>query len=184
MPVLWLIARLLFSGGKMSRIPHAPLWIVVTALCLALGCACVLFVAQRGFARARTASRGSTQRTLALLIALGFAIGKLDQWVLPNLYDYLHAVLSAGTWAVFALAVALIGARLWDAGLLTARLVVAGLIVALLLFAGARLSLATLDHNQNVRVALASSDMPQSRTLLFAVAPMAQPRRCGERGPG
>jgi arylsulfatase A-like enzyme/HEAT repeat protein len=170
-PVLWTIAHLLFTGGKMSRVAHAPLWSVLTALCLTLGCACALFVAQRGFAWARTTSRGAAQRTLALLVALGFAIGKLDQWVLPNLYDYLHAVLSAATWAVFALAVALIGTRLWDAGRLRAAWLGSGLIVALLLFAGARLSLATLDQNQNVRVALGSADMPHSRTLLFAVAP-------------
>jgi arylsulfatase A-like enzyme len=171
MPAQWSVARLLFSGGKMSRVAHKPLWIVLCAVVLALGCALACFVAQRIFTSARTAGPGAARRTLALLFGLGFAIGKLNQWVLPNLYDYLHAALSVGTWATYALAVAVLGARAWDARVLTPKVLWSGLGVALLLMMTARLSLASLDQNQNVRVALGSADMPHSRTLLFGLAP-------------
>ncbi|HEY2735619.1 MAG TPA: sulfatase, partial [Polyangiales bacterium] len=171
-PAIWLVARLLFSGGKMSRLPHRSMLIGLCAITLLGLVWLALSAAQRSFARLRTSPPRSARRRLAALFALGFALDKIDQRVLPNLYDYLHATLSVSAWAVYVLLIGVIVARAWDAGSIARPLAFSGFGLAIALALAAQFSLGSLDQNQNVRVALANADMPHSRSLMSALAPL------------
>jgi arylsulfatase A-like enzyme/HEAT repeat protein len=170
-PLLWLVARLLFSGGKMSRLPHQPALIVSSAVLLTCGTALALFAAEHIVAWARTAAARSRRRASIALLVCAFALGKLDQLVLPNLYDYLHAVLSVVALAVYGLFAALMAVRAWDARRIKPPWLWSGFALGAVLCFGARWSLSTLDHNQNVRVALGAANLPHSRTLLLGITP-------------
>lgn len=165
---LWVV-RLLFSGGMMSRVPYQGLWISLLAACAWLGVAAAWWLGERVFETAVAAPWPRARRALLLLLAAAFAIGKLNQWCLPRLYDYLHAALSFSSFSVYALAAALGLARL-DARGSRLRALGLGLGTALLLWAG-YFSARTLDRNQNVRVALLSPNMPHSRALVAGLNP-------------
>jgi arylsulfatase A-like enzyme/HEAT repeat protein len=171
-PWAWLLSRLLWSGGMMSRLPHKE---ALMTLCFVLLCGAAatgLWATQRGFAWVRVAAAPAARRCFLGLLGCAFALGKINQWVLPNLYGYLHAALSCGALAVYALAAGLLLVRMWDRRLVPASFRWSGLALAAVLALCARWSLTTLDHNQNVRVALSSANVPNSRALILGIAPL------------
>jgi arylsulfatase A-like enzyme len=166
-PLAYDVGQLLFSGGKARTVPLRALWVGVAAsslIVLALG-------AWLGFAYVLRWARAQDPRhaRIAALALVGAAwlIGKIDQWVLPKLYDYLHGCLSAASFALYALAIASLWSR-WRAPRGWLALAAIGCsLLALLGYA----SLRTLDQNQNVRVALLSPNMPHARSLMLAAGP-------------
>lgn len=167
---VWL-ARLLWSGGKMSRLPYKSLGISATALGLPLGVTFGLVALLSFVQLARGATRRRAFQLAGLCLGAAFMVGKLNQWVLPNLYDYLHATLSLASYALYASTAALLALRVLDAQPLLWRVFnfTAVPLLALAAISGYA-SLRTLDQNQNVRVALLSADMPHSRSLLLGAA--------------
>ncbi len=166
------VARLLFTGGHMSRVAGRELLQPLVGLLLTAATLGALYLAQYCYTLARDASPRSARRLLAALAVLGFATGKLNQLMLPSLYDYLHASLGALALSLYALLAAVVLARAQRAGRLAAGAHWAGLGFGIAAVAGLQLNLATLDQNQNVRVALLSSDMPHSRALFMALSPL------------
>lgn len=165
------LARLLWSGGKMSRLPFKSFGISATALGLALGATFALVVMFSFVQLARGATRRRALQYAALCLGAAFMVGKLNQWILPNLYDYLHATLSLTGYALYASATALLALRYLDAQPLMWRaLSLTALPLIALAAVSGYASLRTLDQNQNVRVALLSPDMPHSRSLLLGTA--------------
>lgn len=171
-PLSWLVAKLLFSGGSMSRLSLRPVLVPITFAVLLAGTFFGVDVAQRVFAFGCKASRRSVRAVLAVLIAGAFCIGKLNQLVLPNLYDYLHAVLGALSLGLYALAFAIVITRAVAANLLPARSSTAALGLALVLGWAFFANVTALDGNQNVRVALLSANMPYSRSLMLGIGPL------------
>ncbi len=171
-PAIATVARLLFNGGKMSRLAAKPLLVPAVFVLLAAAAFGGLLALQVIFARARTAANTPARIVVAAVLAVAFAAAKLDQLVLPGLYDYLHAVLGVVALVLFALAAAIAIARVHDAGALPRRSFAVGLALALALPLGLQRSLASLDQNQNVRVALLSANVPHSRSLMLGLAPL------------
>ena len=167
-PLAYSVGQLLFSGGKARLVPLRPLWVgAAAALLVALALAGWL-----GFAaalrRARTLNWRRARIAALSIVGGAWFVGKIDQWVLPKLYDYLHGCLSATSFGLYALAIAIPLAR-WRAPRAWPVLAAIGCgLLALLGYA----SLRTLDQNQNVRVALLSPNMPHSRSLMLAAGPL------------
>jgi HEAT repeat protein len=163
------VAVLLWSGGTMARVPGKPLWQVLTGGVLLAGAFAAAhgLHAIDGWARAR---QTGLRALGCAALALGFAFAKINQWVLPKLYDYLHGALTAAAFALFALGVH------WGAASLAvrrpARFLPLLFAPALGLSGGAlALTIAQLEHNQNVRVALLHPHAAHARSVMQAVAP-------------
>jgi len=171
-PAAIALARLLWSGGKMSRVPGKSVLLPITALCLLAGGVVSFWLGARLFRAARGALWLRARSVLLAAVLVAFALGKLNQLFLPNLYDYLHTSLSLAAFGAYALGAGLAGVRAWDRDPRAQRVLAAGLPCALLLGLGGYGSLCSLDGNQNVRVALSSANMPHSRALLSAAAPL------------
>lgn len=171
-PLAWLLARMLWSGGKMSRIHGKALFLPSTAFALTLASVVALWLGITSFAAASSGGRKRARNAVLLLLGLAFALGKLNQLFLPNLYDYLHGVLSLGAFALYALGAAILCVRARDSAARSQRVLAAGVPCALLFMLAGYASLRTLDQNQNVRVALTSANMPYARSLLSAAAPL------------
>jgi arylsulfatase A-like enzyme/HEAT repeat protein len=196
-PLLRLLAVKLCSGGMMSRLKGHDL----IAWLLTLGLIAALFVALRAGTRVHAFLRANEQsapRVALVLLGASFAVAKINQTFLPNLYEYLHAL---GTLVSFALAAcafgiagghypwarvaareqkeeARAGAALAGATLPSVRDVLSRPRLSLALAAALTLALAlnvlTLDQNLNVRVALFDARAPTSRALLTAANPLLQ----------
>lgn len=170
-PSLWLAAKLC-TGGMMARL--AQQWPLQLALSVLLPCALYgsLFL---GLRAGRFLLREPRRQLIgvASLLTLATLLGKANQLVLPNLYDYLHALLALLTWASAALGIALLlrVPRLADvsAAITETRWVATG---AVLLLAGGLLNAFTLDQNLNVRVAMFDARSPTSRALLANADPL------------
>jgi arylsulfatase A-like enzyme/HEAT repeat protein len=180
-PGLRVLAWKLCSGGMMSRLPfHAVLeWGLSLALPLAL------FAWLRlGWKAWENIALGtwSARRGGAGLLALSFALCKLNQSVLPNLYDYLHAILALLAWCACALGLTLLSGS--EPRLQTVRAWAErprrGLRAGALLSGVLLANLLTLEHNLNVRVAMFDPRAPSSRALLAALDPLL--RRLEQRG--
>ncbi|HEX7476328.1 MAG TPA: sulfatase-like hydrolase/transferase [Polyangiales bacterium] len=172
LPGVLAVARLLFTGGHMARVAGRELLQPTAALLLTAALLVMLYGAQWLFTNARHAEPRSARHLLAVLAAVGFATAKLNQLTLPNLYDYLHAVLSTLAAGAWALAAAVILARALDRGRFPPAARMSGLGLGALLGLGGYATLTTLDQNQNVRVALLNSNMPHSRALFMGIAPL------------
>ncbi len=169
-PGLLFVGVSLFTGGKMSRLPAKHLIEVLVCCTLLAGALAATYLAHRLHSRARPDPRA--RRRLGLLAAAaGLSLDKVNQWVLPNLYDYLHGALAVAAFALYMSAGFLLLAHALGAH--QRRALALGLLPALAL-SGLALSdtLGRLDHNQNVRVALLNPNVPHSRTLLQALAPL------------
>jgi arylsulfatase A-like enzyme len=169
-PALLWVGISLFTGGKMSRLPAKHLLEAIACVGLLAGMIALAYAAHRLHSRAAVHS-GARARLAVAAAATAFALDKLNQWALPNLYDYLHAALTAAAFALYLgaawlLLEAQLGARARNA--LTLGFVPALSLLGLCVSS----TVARLDQNQNVRVALLHSNMPHSRALLQAVAPM------------
>ncbi|MFI5306477.1 MAG: HEAT repeat domain-containing protein [Polyangiales bacterium] len=166
--LLW-IGVSLFGGGKMSRLPARHALEVVACALLVAAMLAVAYAGHRLNGRALLET-GLRRNLVLLALALGFLLDKLNQWVLPGLYDYLHAALSLSSFALYASAAwLLLGARLRGRASTALTL---GLLPALAaLGIGLLGTFRGLDQNQNVRVALLHPNVPHARALLQALAP-------------
>jgi arylsulfatase A-like enzyme len=180
-PGLRLLAVKLCSGGMMSRLRlHALIeWGLSLLLPLSL-----YFVLRLGWWTWQRIARGalSARRAGACLLLLSFAFAKLNQSVLPNLYDYLHAALALLAWCACALGLSLLArsepriAAVQTWGAQPRRASLAGVLLTAALLA----NLLTLNHNLNVRVAMFDPRTPSSRALLAGLDPVL--RRIEQRG--
>ncbi len=171
-PAAATIGLLLFTGGKASRLPARDAWVVVATLALlAAG-----YVALRvGRALVERAARATPARAYALSAALFvgyFAVSKLDQRFLPNLYAYLHATLSFAGWVLAGLAVLVAAMHARPARALDRMGARGGLMAVMGLAALFTVDLLTLDQNQNVRVALFEARAATSRTVMHGLEPL------------
>jgi arylsulfatase A-like enzyme/HEAT repeat protein len=169
---LRVLALKLCSGGMMSRLAQRSLVERAFTLLLPLALYVVLWLAA---STARRLSRGELPvRTVAgVLLAAAFALGKINETFLPNLYEYLHAALAVVTWlvALAGLWVLSLDARFGPFVARWTRLPRAAVLPALL--AGAfLLSTLTLNANLNVRVAMFDARAPSSRALLAGADPL------------
>jgi arylsulfatase A-like enzyme len=167
-PALFWIGALLFSGGKMSRLAGRELFVPLTGLLLVLAALGASWIGHALARRCRTPSQAFRFAVLAALI--GFSCGKLNQWVLPKLYDYLHAALVAASFLCFLGGAFVVVAR--SGPRLRRALELAGLPVLLACAWLFSATIARLDGNQNVRVALMHPNAPASRALMQALAPV------------
>ena len=169
---LRVLAVRLCSGGMMSRLPaHGLIEWGLTLLSPTLLYGAVLAVAKT-VEHARKSER--LRKLLAgALLALGFALSKTNQTVLPNLYDYLHSGLVCITWMVDTLGLWALCSLPRFAELRTrahrprfARALGVALAGA---FVG---SFFTLNLNLNVRVAMFDARSPASRSVLAGLDPI------------
>jgi arylsulfatase A-like enzyme len=187
-PLLRLLAVKLCSGGMMSRLKGHDLiaWLFTVGLIAAL------FVVLRAGTRARawlSANRESAPRVALAVLGASFAVAKINQTFLPNLYEYLHALGALVSFALAACAFGIAGAHypwarkntraaLAAATLPSVREVLSHPRVSLAVAAALSLALAlnvlTLDQNLNVRVALFDPRAPTSRAVLAAANPLLQ----------
>ena len=172
-PFLIFVARSLFTGGKMSRLAHRELLVVVAALLILASVAA--FVAALFSIHAFAQKRETRIRyaIAAILFVLLNAVTKLDQHFLPNLYGYLHACLALLAYAL-GLCVAYIVAANWTPRENAVRRIFVAAPFVVALFTA---HLATLDSNQNVRVALFDPRASISRSTMTGLAPLFEARR-------
>ncbi len=170
-PVWRLLALKLCSGGMMSRLSfRGALEWGLSALLPLLFYAGLLGLSL--FLRALHQRPRFMRPSAAALFGLSFGLGKLNQTFLPNLYDYLHAALSALTWLSAGLGFyALLRDPCADRfrSALSSRWAVRGL--SLGLFTGFVFNLLTLDQSLNVRVAMFDPRSATSRVLLTGLNP-------------
>jgi arylsulfatase A-like enzyme len=172
-PATYLLAHKLCSGGMMSRLPYRNAVVATLSLLFPALIYCALWLGQRILAGLRS-GRLPARRTALLLLGAAFVAGKLNQSVLPNLYDYLHTSLALATWALAALGLGLV----WSGDVRLAKLRAAAvrgpaqLTLASLLALCLALNLFTLDSNLNVRVAMFDPRAAVSRALLSALNPV------------
>jgi len=169
---LHVLAQKLMSGGAMSRLRLHDLIVVALSVCLPVLAGVAVLVSRR-LASWVHRSEARLDSTAILGLTLGFLFGKINQTVLPNLYDYLHHALTVFAWfsgcvAALAWAVSRRAERVrpW---LLRGNLAV-GLGVACVL--GLAVNLWTLNLNLNVRVAMFDARSATSRSLLSALNPL------------
>lgn len=169
-PWLVYVARSLFTGGKMSRLPGKPFAMALVCVVLMAGFAIALHVVRRIVGFARSGRRMALVAPFSLL-ALAFAFTKANQHVLPNLYGYLHDTLSLGAYLL-----ALAGFVALHAYVTQRRPLLFGprraAVLAVLLVTALASNLLTLESNQNVRVALHDARAPNARSLMQALQPV------------
>jgi arylsulfatase A-like enzyme len=171
-PALFVVARLLMSGGKMARLsPHALYVAVAFTLLLAVTFGFVLAIS-RAVDAARKGSSRLRNALLVAIVAAFFVTTKLDQHVLPNLYTYLHGVLAVVAFA-FAFAAVIVAETAVTAirNVLANRPRLPAIIAACVLSAAFVWQFATLDQNQNVRVALFDPRASIARSSMLALDP-------------
>lgn len=168
-PCLIAIGFLLLTGGSMSRLPAGVLLQCLLSAVLIVGTLGMSFLGHRMHSRAQHTPHAVLRLTL-LAIAVGLGLGKINQWFLPKLYEYLHGALTATAFLLFMAA-----GFMW----LTPRLragpsrFLALAVAPLWIFGTLSLwvALGHLDGNQNVRVALLHPNVPNSRAVMQALAP-------------
>jgi arylsulfatase A-like enzyme/HEAT repeat protein len=172
-PALYVLTALLWSGGMMSRLPYKSLGTFATGITLGAALIAALWLALRLAPWARATSSRAAYRVAGLCALAAFLVSKLNQWFLPNLYDYVHGALGLLSFALYAAAATLLALRTRDARPQLGRALAWGAGPLIVLAAGSGYAcLRSLDQNQNVRVALLSANMPHSRTLLLAASPL------------
>ncbi len=169
---LHLLAERLMSGGSMVRLAQHDLIVLVLSLLLPLGAGLSAWWMLRIARWARGHDRKQTLLA-CLCLAVAFALSKVNQTYLPNLYEYLHQALAVVTWLAAALGMlaGLLSSRGARArSLLTGRhrTVIASACLAMALAVNAW----TLDLNLNVRVAMFDARSAASRALLAASNPL------------
>jgi len=178
---LHVLAVRLMSGGSMSALPAHDAIVLALSMILPFGA----FVFAWGLLRVSHWMTGHDRRlhyATALCLGVAFALGKINQTVLPNLYEYLHHGLACVAWGVASIGSwsflrTTRGARIVDAANVAPRPWVLAAACALALVANAL----TLDLNLNVRVAMFDARCATSRALLSAGNPVL---RWIERGHG
>lgn len=163
------VGHLLFTGGKMRRLALRALLEPLVMLVLCALFAAAIVSASRWIARTRRASSLRRALVTALLAVGAMALHGLDHRVLPRLYEYLHAVLGAGTLACAAGAIAL-----WAQGASGGWRSAAPLLLAPI---GALASLSYLARWDNVRAEVFGTHAPYARHIALALQSVAAPRR-------
>ncbi|MBN1654818.1 MAG: sulfatase-like hydrolase/transferase [Deltaproteobacteria bacterium] len=169
--VAW-VARLLFTGGKMSKLPQSVALEIITAIVLVIGLWMALALARRLFdfiiqTKARVASLA-----YAGLFLLFLSLSKIDQLVLPTQYPYLHTVLTASCWLIPAYLLAAVALRSRWRARFEKRLSFVGIATAVVSGWVLFWNLSTLDENQNVRVALMDPRASHTRSVMLAIQPL------------
>jgi len=165
-PALGWLATELFTGGSASKLPSLWLWKSVAVVLLLAGVWVAALLTLRVLKIAQAAQRSVLLGTA--LLVLGHLLIKVNQWVLPKLYDYLHAALALVSLAVTALGIALVASRVGPIRQWEARWPfggVAALAPLLLALAG---SVGALSINQNVAVAMLDARACHARSVLLA----------------
>ena len=168
---LSLVAWLLFTGGRMRRLPAQWLLRPLAALALVASAALGLTLLRKLTAALRARSLGVRLLGAALFVAAAQLIHGLDHRVLPRLYEYLHATLGALTLLAFACAASLFARPR------PSRPAVALSVLALIL---APWAFTRLDAWPNVRAEVFGVHAPFVRHLALALtalrpAPVARP---------
>ncbi|MFW6051975.1 MAG: sulfatase-like hydrolase/transferase [Myxococcota bacterium] len=179
-PPLVIVARGLFEGGKASQLPARGLLVTGAALALIAGTYAALRLARRSHERLRDAPARAAWTAVAALIGLHLGITKIDQHVYPKLYDDLHGLLSAGAFAVGALAVAVAAARVPAIRRRSRRVGIAGLAGLGALWALLALNLGTLEQRQNVRVAMFDPRAATARSVMQGLEPLLRSDQADE----
>lgn len=165
-PALVWFASELFTGGTASKLPSLWLWKSAAAALLLAGVWVAALVTQRLLKVAEAAQRSALLG--AALLVLGHLLIKVNQWVLPKLYDYVHAALALVSLAMIALGIALVATRVAPIRQSEARWPfggIAALAPLLLALAG---SVSALSSNQNVAVAMLDARACHARSVLLA----------------
>ncbi len=169
-PLLGWIAWLLFTGGSASRLPMRPALVAAALLVLLASTYVALRLGRALVVRARSMSRAKAIATVVALLGLHVAIAKIDQSVLPGLYDYLHGLLAVSAWLLASLAIAIIALRVPRLRRVDHARFLGP--VALAVSIGVFLvGVWTLGMNQTVRVALLSPRAAGARSLMLALSP-------------
>lgn len=172
-PALRVLAVKLCSGGMMARLAQHDL--IEWGLSALLPALLYLLLRTCSAISARIDDEKLRSEPVAIaLLALSFALSKVNQTVLPNLYDYLHAALVVAAWLSAGLGLALGVARGARFERLRAKLDARLLrIVLITTMAGTFVvNTLTLDSNLNVRVSMFDPRSPSSRALLAAANPL------------
>jgi arylsulfatase A-like enzyme len=176
------LAIKLCSGGSMAKLPAHDMLEVALSIALPLLLYGGLVLTDRLVFWSRKTPRRQRIAGVCLLL-VSFALGKLNQVYLPNLYDYLHASLALVCWVLAVLG----SLSLLDAlgvarpahGRALRWAAVAASIATLAVFVWSGL---TLDEHLNVRVALFEARSPVSRSLLSAADPILRQIEQRHRG--
>ncbi|MCB9709452.1 MAG: sulfatase-like hydrolase/transferase [Myxococcales bacterium] len=183
-PLLLLVAPwasitgyLLFTGGKMSKIPQRELWMGLSALILTALAQAAIVVGRQLADWAHRGPRARAMWTALFVIGVQTAVCKSNQYVLPNLYGYLHHSLSGVAFLLGGLAAwcALFHprARLPTRCLSKCHLAMWGALPVALLLG----FMVSLPHNENARAALLDPRAASSRTLMKLIGPALSDRR-------
>ena len=184
---LALIGHLLFSGGKMSRLPARPA-LEAFAMVALVGGSYVALRFGRPLLRFALRLEGRA-RWLALSAAyvIAWSLSKLDQRVLPNLYGYLHALLGALLFIACGVFITLLATYLPRVRALAPVRGVTSALLIVVLCAALGWQMATLDRDQNVRVAMFDARAATARSLMLGLVPLVDhfaPARPRVRGRG
>jgi arylsulfatase A-like enzyme len=169
--VVW-VALLLFTGGKTSKLPRRELLEVITAVILLGGVWALFFFAQRLFRFFQTSTTTVATIGCVGLFGLFFSLSKIDQYVLPTQYPYLHTVLSVGCWFVSFYTLSILASRFIVLTRVESKLPLIGLLTALCLGAVLFWNVLTLEENQNVRVAMLDPRASHCRSIMRSIQPI------------
>ncbi len=167
---LAVVGHLLFTGGKMSRLPARGLLEAIAIIALIAGSWLATRVGRAAFIRTLRFEGRLRLAALAGAYAVAWVLSKADQRILPNLYGYLHAALGVLVFVACLgfVALAAAGAPRLRALTTPAR----SALLAAALAATFAWQLTTLDRNQNVRVALFDPRAATARSVMQGLAPL------------
>ncbi|MBK8173377.1 MAG: sulfatase-like hydrolase/transferase [Sandaracinaceae bacterium] len=171
-PACLAVGHMLFTGGKMSRLPARWVLALVAGLALVFGVYLSIRIARALFETTR--GRGVRVQLVlgAIFFTAAFAVSKIDQRFLPNLYDYLHGVLGVKAFVCAACAICFFArTRASLVALLPTRTVTRMLAFALATL-GLVANLLSLDSNPNVRVALFDPRAAVTRSVMLGIEPL------------
>ncbi len=166
------VALRLFTGGKMSRLDHRAWYEGATVVGLLLGSWLVLYAVLRLFRRGRRATFGRAALLTGTLLLAASLLAKVDQLLLPGIYEYLHAVLSLFCWSLLVFALSIPVARTGWVECGEGRLAAVGPVLLLVLGTSFLYTVSVLNENQNVRVALLGPRAANSRSLMVGLQPL------------
>lgn len=159
------IAWLLFTGGKMGRLPAVALLRMCTWVLLSAGL-------WAGVLLLRAVMNRAPRVMAASVVVFGFVAHALDHRLFPRLYLYLHAVLSVLTWG--AIALGMVG--IFQAKISRSQPSPLWMVIApSLILTGMLL----LNRQENVLAEVFGTHAPFVRTFATSVQPLAhrlQPR--------
>ncbi len=167
-PALVMLAWALFSGGSASRVAGVALWKPATAALL-IACAWVGTHLLGLVIRACESARRARILAAMLLVSAQLLI-KLNQWVLPNLYDYLHGALALACFALLSVGLGVLASSAQRLRHATASPALGAALLLLSSLWGAH-HVRALSSNQNVAVAMLDARACHTRALMLIATP-------------